>query len=634
MRLYYIMNDFIAANDFLSLEYFMKKYEVSRRTIQNDLAYLMQVSLRKGYQLQMRRGSGYLLEVTNQELLYDFVETLSANSVFDMKDRVKNIIAFLVLQHDYISMTKIAEVFQISKTSIKKDMNEVEEMAINYQLELEKKSHYGVLLKGDDKYYKMLIGELYFDENTFVLDAIHSVVHDFSKVEAELIKLFEKEELNINYNELKNVIVWLKVSVYYAHCTHEQHADIKLEAHFEPVKRIAYELTQILENHYSIGIGQKSYEQLEEILNKNVRAKTPVISFTNRLQLDLDEFLEETDQTYLTEFNKDKDFKDLLLTHISLLIDRLHQKISYKNTLIDEICIRYPMIFNIAIRLGDVLKEKYKVELTRDEVGFVATHLAAHMEKERKYKLQRFNKIGVVCSSGGGSAYLIKLQIESLFTQAEVETYSFLELDNLERFEPDLIFTIMPLNRQVQAPIIYIKELLDDTDLMRIRQILQYEQCDSISITNTDFYFYSFFSRDFFQIQKDTNYQEVIKRMATQLEESGYGGDNYCEYVLEREEYMSTIYMNGVGIPHPIQMSARKNMISVCILENPIMEQDKEVQLIFMISLTKEDYEIHKDITKKLYQLMRDKKRLERVLTSRSFEELLIVMKELDGGSI
>lgn len=634
MRLYYIMNDFIAANDFLSLEYFMKKYEVSRRTIQNDLAYLMQVSLRKGYQLQMRRGSGYLLEVTNQELLYDFVETLSANSVFDMKDRVKNIIAFLVLQHDYISMTKIAEVFQISKTSIKKDMNEVEEMAINYQLELEKKSHYGVLLKGDDKYYKMLIGELYFDENTFVLDAIHSVVHDFSKVEAELIKLFEKEELNINYNELKNVIVWLKVSVYYARCTHEQHADIELEAHFEPVKRIAYELKQILENHYSIGIGQKSYEQLEEILNKNVRAKTPVISFTNRLQLDLDEFLEETDQTYLTEFNKDKDFKDLLLTHISLLIDRLHQKISYKNTLIDEICIRYPMIFNIAIRLGDVLKEKYKVELTRDEVGFVATHLAAHMEKERKYKLQRFNKIGVVCSSGGGSAYLIKLQIESLFTQAEVETYSFLELDNLERFEPDLIFTIMPLNRQVQAPIIYIKELLDDTDLMRIRQILQYEQCDSISITNTDFYFYSFFSRDFFQIQKDTNYQEVIKRMATQLEESGYGGDNYCEYVLEREEYMSTIYMNGVGIPHPIQMSARKNMISVCILENPIMEQDKEVQLIFMISLTKEDYEIHKDITKKLYQLMRDKKRLERVLTSRSFEELLIVMKELDGGSI
>ena len=31
---------------------------------------------------------------------------------------------------------------------------------------------------------------------------------------------------------------------------------------------------------------------------------------------------------------------------------------------------------------------------------------------------------------------------------------------------------------------------------------------------------------------------------------------------------------------------------------------------------------------------MKDEKRLERVLSSRTLEELLIVMKELDGGSI
>mgnify|MGYP000460863534 len=43
---------------------------------------------------------------------------------------------------------------------------------------------------------------------------------------------------------------------------------------------------------------------------------------------------------------------------------------------------------------------------------------------------------------------------------------------------------------------------------------------------------------------------------------------------------------------------------------------------------------MHKDITRKLYQLMKDEKRLERVLSSRTLEELLIVMKELDGGSI
>ncbi len=46
-----------------------------------------------------------------------------------------------------------------------------------------------------------------------------------------------------------------------------------------------------------------------------------------------------------------RNLKNLLLMHVSLLIDRLHQKISYKNTLVNEICIQYPMIFNIAFDL-------------------------------------------------------------------------------------------------------------------------------------------------------------------------------------------------------------------------------------------------------------------------------------------
>ena len=64
------------------------------------------------------------------------------------------------------------------------------------------------------------------------------------------------------------------------------------------------------------------------------------------------------------------------------------------------------------------------------------------------------------------------------------------------------------------------------------------------------------------------------------------------------------------------------------------MQEGKEASIIFMISLTRDGYEVHKDITKKLYQLMKDERRLERVLENRTLEELLIVMKELDGGAL
>lgn len=83
------------------------------------------------------------------------------------------------------------------------------------------------------------------------------------------------------------------------------------------------------------------------------------------------------------------------------------------------------MIFNIAIQFCDILHEKYNVEFTFDEIGFVAMHFAAHMVKEKQLKLQSYNKICVICSSGGGSAYMIKMQLESVFPKSEVKTFSF-----------------------------------------------------------------------------------------------------------------------------------------------------------------------------------------------------------------
>jgi putative PRD domain protein len=627
------MNDLLEAKDYLSLDHFIKTYEVSKRTIQNDLSYLMQMSSRKGYQLHMRRGRGYLLEVTNRELLNDFIKSLESDRLIDTKDRNKSIAVYLAMQSDYVSMDKVAETFQISKTSVKKEMREVEELLESFHLQLEKKSHYGIRLIGAAHDCKQMLADFFFENNPFLENAMQDILKDFAQVNSLLVNQIEKEDLNINYNELKNVIVWLQITVFYARI-HVEKQMFMTSKPVNAIQRIAWKMKEMMEACFDIAISAESLQEMEVVLRLNVRAKQPTVSFSDQLRQDVDLFLLDIDKLYNTAFSEDQDFKESLLTHVSLLIERLHQKISYKNTLIKEICIRYPMIFNIAIRFSDMLKEKYNVEVTHDEAGFIATHFAAHMERERKSRILRFNRIGVVCSSGGGSAYLIKLQIESLFSQADVETFSFLQMDELERYHPDLIFTIMPLDRDFAAPVIYIKELLDDLDLMRIRQVLQYDNCDSLSIADANSYLYSIFDRHFFQIRKSDDYPALLQEMAQQIEESGYGGEHYAQYVMERESYMSTIYMNGVCIPHPIEICANRNLISVCILEEPICYEDKQASIIFMVSLTKEDYEVHKDITKKLYQLMNDEKRLQRVLRNRTLEELLIVMKELDGGTL
>ena len=46
----------------------------------------------------MRRGKGYLLEVVNRQLLDEFIETLKVNEIYDTKDRVYNMVAYLATQ--------------------------------------------------------------------------------------------------------------------------------------------------------------------------------------------------------------------------------------------------------------------------------------------------------------------------------------------------------------------------------------------------------------------------------------------------------------------------------------------------------------------------------------------------------
>lgn len=630
MRLYSILKELRDNSKYLPTNYFVTKFNVSKRTIQNDISYLMRISPRKGFLLHMKREQGYLLEITNETLFNDFLETLNETFYVSTNERPAHILSYLAIQEDYISMNKIADIFQVSKTVIKNDMHIVERIAKVYHFEIERKQHYGIKINGLDQDFKMYLTEEYINGSFFIQTAVNDVTKDFKFVEQSFIGLLTQENVNVNYNELLNITAYLKIMVYSASIHSEQDEDYTYQD--ITIHRLAKKVIDVLKGLYHVEFSNESIDGLVTVLNKNLRKRLENIGFKcTNLEEVINDFLKKTDEIYETTFLQDEDFKKMLLIHVTLLIDCLHDKISYKNELANELSITNSVVFNIAIQFCDMLHELYDVKPTFDEVGFVAMHFAGHMEKEKQQKLQLYDRIGVVCSSGGGSAYMIKLQIESLFPKATVKTFSFLQQDALLDYCPDLVFTIMPLSFDIQAPIIYIKELLDDKDLQRIKQILQTDDYDPYTLVNDKPMYQSFFSKDFFKIDEDDDYENLIYRMAIELEEQGYGKKGFADLVLERESYVSTIYMNGICIPHPLETDALKNMISVRILKKPFESHEKTVKLVFMICLRKDQIEMYKVLTKKLYALMHEPKYIERILEVQSFEEMMAVLDELGG---
>ena len=120
--------------------------------------------------------------------------------------------------------------------------------------------------------------------------------------------------------------------------------------------------------------------------------------------------------------------------------------------------------------------------------------------------------------------------------------------------------------------------------------------------------------------------------MSQDIVDEGACSPSYPRDVWERESYLSTIYTNGVSIPHPIEMTGNKNIISVALIHSDISHEGRKPKIIFMISLIKGNLELHKQISKYLTKVMTNKDIVYMLNKSQSYEEFMYKLKIYIGG--
>ncbi|MEG0526257.1 MAG: BglG family transcription antiterminator [Longicatena sp.] len=627
MREKNIVRDLMDSKAYCSLDYLAQRYQVSARTISNDIKYLTQVSKKNGFEILLKRKEGYYLKIVDKEKLLDFLQDEDIQTS-PIKDRILVILTRLLSQPSYQKQDDLADDLQISRSMIKLDMNKVEERLAQYELCLNRKAHFGICVEGDYHNRKTLLMDL-MDQDDYVEEKIDELIdkEKMKLIDKKLIELLRTYDLSTNYAEMMKLDRYLKITI--ALCKNGFVNDEQVSLNNSQYIDIAMSLKEEIERISSLDINRGEVADIAEYLRMKTKPKTVTLNYDDELKEDILKFLEEADAQYETAFLKDRDFIQSLFAHVSLLVDRLHQSISFDNPLVQEISAKYPEIFNISIKFANMLESRYKVKATQDEIGFIATHFAAHMEKEYRNKLRSFNKIAIVCSSGGGSAFLIKLKIESLFSDADVATFSFMEMEDLHRYSPDIIFTIKELQDSFNVPVVLIKELLNDEDIQKIKHMFEFCGIERKKELKLDT-FHSLFHKDAFWMLDEGSYKEIIKTMSSSLVLNGYAQAGYSEYVLQREDVLSTVYSNGIAIPHPIEMCSDHNMLAVGIVKHDLKEENKVVKVIFLVNLQKGNLEIHQNISRVLFEVMQDERLVDKIRNSSSYEDFMKNISKLD----
>jgi len=162
-----------------------------------------------------------------------------------------------------------------------------------------------------------------------------------------------------------------------------------------------------------------------------------------------------------------------LALHVASALDRIRFDLRTRNPLLEDIKKRYPYIFKVAGKSCAVLADKLGKRLADEEVGYIAMHLVAAMERlSPPIGLRR--RVLLVCNAGVATAWLLVSRMRAEFPEVEiVEVMSGLDLQHGKDLnDADVIVSTIPIEIQDIATVV-VSPFLSDEDVTRIRQALK-----------------------------------------------------------------------------------------------------------------------------------------------------------------
>ncbi len=613
----------------------IKKMNLSESSIRNLVKLSNKIGEQNGFKIELLRGRGYYLAVTNLRKFREYLDETENldGDVYNLNQRIHMMLFYIFQVKNYFTSEQIAERMNVSRATVVRDIEKIDAILSNKDLRLERKAHYGYKVIGDEKNIRRAFLEFVLNSELYLEPANDysefSKSFDIDNFKAVLIEQLHDNNLKMSDIALNNVINHVKILIFRAlsnnYITNKQKKCVLEEAYH----KISLKIATWINEEYKVCLPVAEIDLLA--IHISGKASIEKISEQEKQGLisQIDEILQSLDEEFFTDFSHDNELKEALLLHMFPLLNRMYNNLKLENPLINEVYTQYANVFLVAFRFNEHIERKYGFRLSIDEIGYLTMHFATHFERAKKESIAQFKRIVVVCNTGGGSARLLELKLESVFPNALIVTSSVNELERFKREPPDLFLTTIPIDISFgEIPVIHIKQVLNENEISRIRDIASlkvYRQ----PISNSVLDLLELFSEKFFYHKVTMNYDKLIETLAKDLISEGYASQGFDQSVIEREKKFTTIYGNGVAGPHALKLEGSRDSISVAIYDKPLEWEGRIVQIVFLINLVPGHLFLYKEISKLLLHIMEDTASLEKLVNVKDFRQFKVELKKI-----
>ncbi|MGX8852205.1 BglG family transcription antiterminator [Amedibacillus sp. YH-ame10] len=577
--------------EYYKANYFSDKFNVSLRTIQNDIKAIKDdtASLSDIFDIDSKVPFGTRIKVLDSDRFAQYLGEMKLQSdEFNINyrdDRIYKLLNFLLSQRKSISLTKCADYIFVSKSTLTSDLKELEKILSKFSLRLIQTKGY-IWIDGLERDKRTCL----MDNSFAILPMISSkLMADTEAVHVEFIrKTLMKELLERQYPisdvEFQNIIIWLNVSIKrIMNFFYLNDEDITSDGQYDAEIQIAADIFERIETKYFIRVPQTEINFLAMYINNHSN-----FSNTDYISEDLNTFileaLEKIRESYPTDFTHDVDLRISLALHCVPLISRARNNVQIKNEMLDYIKQSFPYAFDIATFFSYLLSERYKCKIKESETAFLAIYFNKSINE---YSVLKGNKRICIITNLKRSEYFLLEQFLYDKFQKYIVSITFVtgnDLDTLDLDQFDLFFSTED-NRATESGLATKFTFFPDSkELEKIK--VRIEGFKNVKDIMKLFDPKLFFVKDF---TKKEEIQKCLVDAASQL----YQVSNLSEEIELREEFGSTYFGNSVAILHPMHLISDDSFIGEIILKKPAVwdNEGNHVNLIFLVCIQKNNLE-------------------------------------------
>lgn len=467
----------LVENERLSSAELMKKLQISQRTLREEIREINDVLEKENVYIRSLSVGGYYIKEEEKEAVQRQLDRMicqSRQAVFPETpdERLLFGFAWLFFQKEPVSIQKAAEKLYVSRTAMLQTKKQIQDTIRWYHDIYLESGPRGMWISGKEEVRRHVLAEIinYWTYGSILVERVITFLFGPEKYiqYRDFYHALPGMLAAHGYRLIDKAIEGFSLDVFISLMRCEYGFELDETGGYCGNSCVETICGYLEEMGYRISDREKAYFE-RCLTDKRVfytretedRAEPEYVAIT-------EEFLEETDKKYETDYHKNQELIHKLSVHIMKMIRRIRQGYFETNTILKDIMDRYEREVEMADGINPILQKQYGITANIHEICYLAVYLRAY--------LSRTLQAVVLCDLGEGIADNMVRQIKS-YCGEKIRILDKMSLAEY-RIRPlpvDLLISgsrIHHVELPQKTKIIYVDYLLREEDLKNIQEFL------------------------------------------------------------------------------------------------------------------------------------------------------------------